>query len=249
MRFRRAGLLLAAVSLAIAGGGPRAAFAAPTLDGITFVSSAGHLFVPARKAADALGWSVRWEPDSQALYLNGNVLPADIRQARLPDGTVIIALRGFEPLGAQVNWDPKSETATVSHETQSFTVKRGEKRVEIDRTNQTLRAWQGKTLVLETPVSTGRDGKRTPTGNFTAGPYKSRMHYSRLYNGAPMPYSVQVSGNIFIHGFSSVPEEPASHGCIRMPLGSGGDSSNPARWFFNWVTVGTPISITGRWEG
>lgn len=59
-----------------------------------------------------------------------------------------------------------------------------------------------------------------------------------------MPYSVQVNGNIFIHGFSDVPRWPASHGCIRIPLTEG----NPARKFFYWVSIGTPIKIVGEWR-
>jgi lipoprotein-anchoring transpeptidase ErfK/SrfK len=86
-------------------------------------------------------------------------------------------------------------------------------------------------------------GRRTPSGKFTAG-VKLRMHYSRLYDNAPMPYSVQVNGNYFIHGFTSVPDRPASHGCIRVPL----TGENPAKLFFEWVEPGTPIEITGEWS-
>lgn len=124
----------------------------------------------------------------------------------------------------------------------SETAPLGSKRVEIDKSQQMLRAYQGDQLVIESRVSTGRDGKRTPNGSYHAG-YKERMHYSSLYDDAPMPYSVQVSGNYFIHGFSSVPSRPASHGCIRLPLTGG----NPARRFYEWVELGTPIAITGRW--
>ena len=109
---------------------------------------------------------------------------------------------------------------------------------EVDLAEQRLRAWQGERLVMETHVSSGRNG-RTPSGNFRAGPYKSRMHYSKLYDNAPMPWSVQVNGNVFIHGFSSVPDYPASHGCIRVPLNEG----NPARFFYEWIDVGTPVRI------
>ena len=118
------------------------------------------------------------------------------------------------------------------------------KRVEIDKTTQTLRAYEGDKLVLETRVSTGKWDKSTPNGQFTAGP-KEHMHYSKLFKNAPMPFSVQVNGDVFIHGFGSVPHSPASHGCIRVPL----DKGNPARQFFDWVEPGTPIEITGHWEG
>src|SRR5437762_4343234 len=117
------------------------------------------------------------------------------------------------------------------------------KRVEVDLANQRLRAYQGARLVLDSSISTGREGKKTPAGGFKAGPVKSRMHRSRLYHNAPMPWSVQVHENIFIHGFRKVPRRPASHGCIRLPL----TGPNPAKWFYNWIDLGTPISIKGHW--
>ncbi len=59
-----------------------------------------------------------------------------------------------------------------------------------------------------------------------------------------MPYSVQISGNYVIHGFNSVPNRSASHGCIRLPL----TVANPARMFYEWVSPGTPVTIMGRWR-
>jgi lipoprotein-anchoring transpeptidase ErfK/SrfK len=114
----------------------------------------------------------------------------------------------------------------------------------VDKTRQELRAVQGSRVVLRTPVSTGARGHNTPVGSFTA-QGKERMHYSRLYDNSPMPYSVHLRGHIFVHGYTSVPRYPASHGCVRVPLRGG----NPARWFYRWVEIGTPVSIEGNWTG
>ena len=118
-----------------------------------------------------------------------------------------------------------------------------DKHVEVDLANQRLRAYQGARLVLDSHISSGREGRKTPPGDFRAGPLKSPMHRSRLYHNAPMPWSVQVHENIFIHGFQKVPRHPASHGCIRLPLAG----ANPAKWFYNWIDLGAPISIKGHW--
>ena len=120
----------------------------------------------------------------------------------------------------------------------------GPKRVIVDKTVQKLSAFEGERLVIESRVSTGGHGRRTPSGKFKA-ESKEAIHYSHLYDNAPMPWSVQVNGNYFIHGFSSVPDHPASHGCIRMPL----DGDNPAKRFYDWVEIGTPITLTGDWTG
>jgi len=116
------------------------------------------------------------------------------------------------------------------------------KYVEVDKTSQTLRAFDDGRLVLITRVSTGKRDSWTPNGTFRVGE-KYAIHYSTLYHHAAMPYSVQVRGNIFIHGFSYVPQWPDSHGCIRVPL----DGTNPAKQFFDWVEPGTPVRITGHW--
>lgn len=121
----------------------------------------------------------------------------------------------------------------------------GPKRVVVSKSEQMLRAYDGGRIVFETRVSTGKEGKRTPNGSFRA-LSKERIHYSSLYENAPMPFSVQFSGNYFLHGYSSVPNLPASHGCIRLPLRAA--DRRPARQFYEWVTIGTPIRIIGRWQ-
>jgi lipoprotein-anchoring transpeptidase ErfK/SrfK len=116
------------------------------------------------------------------------------------------------------------------------------KRAEVDITNQVLRACEDEKLVFQTRVSTGKYDGSTPRGHFTVG-VKHRFHYSKRYHNAPMPFSVQVNGHIFIHGYSSVPQFPASHGCIRVPL----SGDNPAMWFFNWADLGMPVDVSGQW--
>ena len=106
-----------------------------------------------------------------------------------------------------------------------------------------MRAWEGDRLVLDTRISSGRKGKETPKGTFRAGPFKTPLNISRKYGNARMPWTVQVYRDVCIHGFESVPPHAASHGCIRVPL----TGRNPARWFYDWVTVGTPVIIADEW--
>lgn len=67
------------------------------------------------------------------------------------------------------------------------------------------------------PVSTARRGKVTPVGSFKPQTLV-RMHYSSLYNNAPMPYSIFFHGNYAIHGTTEVKRlgRPASAGCVRL---------------------------------
>ena len=68
------------------------------------------------------------------------------------------------------------------------------------------------------PVSTGRDGYDTPSGDFQ--PFRmEKDHFSREWDDAPMPNSIFFSkiGHA-IHGTYEVRNlgRPASHGCVRL---------------------------------
>ncbi len=68
-----------------------------------------------------------------------------------------------------------------------------------------------------TTISSGKPGKKTPTGIFTI-LQKNKDHKSNLYNSAPMPYMQRLTWDgIALHA-GNLPGYPASHGCIRMPL-------------------------------
>ena len=65
-------------------------------------------------------------------------------------------------------------------------------------------------------VSTGKPGHETPTGTFTI-LQKKRMHRSNLYDDAPMPFMQRLTWDgIALHA-GRVRDEPASHGCVRLP--------------------------------
>ncbi|MEO6054717.1 MAG: L,D-transpeptidase family protein [Chthoniobacterales bacterium] len=123
-------------------------------------------------------------------------------------------------------------------------IENNSKHVVIDKTRQELFAYEGNRLVFETHISTGKWNQSTPTGHFIAGE-KSLMHYSKKYHNSPMPFSIYVTGNVFIHGYKNVPNYPASHGCIRLPLIAG--QKNPAKILFDWIKPGTKIDIIGAW--
>src|SRR5881227_3305220 len=212
------------------------------LDGISFADDPHMLFVPIEEIASSLRWEMQLDQESGQISLNGHLLDA-AHLRKLTDGTLLVPLDELEGAGATITWSNDGMQALVASEHTKIAIPFANKRVEVDLANQRLRAYQGARLVLDSSISTGREGKKTPAGEFKAGPVKSRMHRSRLYHNAPMPWSVQVHENIFIHGFRKVPRRPASHGCIRLPL----TGANPAKWFYNWIDIGTPISIRGHW--
>jgi hypothetical protein len=212
------------------------------LEAVTFAADRGVLYVPARELAKALGWRLRWDARAAAIYLSDRKVPTKQRR-RLLDGTQLVSLAAVADRGLPVAQDEATKLTLLSGDRCQVGVRVLPKRVVVNRAAQRLRAWEGDRLVLDTRVSTGARGYETPRGSFTAGPLKAPMLISRKYNNAPMPWSVQVWGNVCIHGHPSIPPRPASHGCIRMPL----TGQNAARWFYDWVPLGTPIIIADVW--
>lgn len=119
---------------------------------------------------------------------------------------------------------------------------------------------QGK-LVAVSPISSGREGKSTPTGTYSV-IEKDVDHRSSLYGnyvkngkvvkenidirkggrppgskfqGVPMPYFLRFTGAYGLHA-GNVPGYPASSGCVRLP-------QRHAKRFYEAVRVGTPVVV------
>jgi lipoprotein-anchoring transpeptidase ErfK/SrfK len=87
----------------------------------------------------------------------------------------------------------------------------------IDISKQKMKVFRGKKHLYTWKVSTGKNGYRTPRGNYKP-TYITSMHYSKKYNNSPMPYTVFFHGGYAIHGTKSVSRlgRRASHGCVRL---------------------------------
>ena len=141
----------------------------------------------------------------------------------------------------------------------------GSPKLVIDLTAQRIRYYKGGKLVGVSPISSGRDGHATPTGNFKI-TQKDVYHRSSIYGayvdsagnvvvedvdsrmdpcpagarfvGAKMHYFMRVVGAVGMHeGF--LPGYPASHGCIRLP-------TKMASIFYQATPHGTPVQVVGN---
>ena len=89
--------------------------------------------------------------------------------------------------------------------------------VRIDLSQQKMSVDVDGALYATWAVSTARPGYRTPAGSYK--PYLlDRMHYSKLYDYTPMPYSIFFLRGYAIHGTTEVRNlgRPVSHGCVRL---------------------------------
>ena len=96
--------------------------------------------------------------------------------------------------------------------------------------------WSRQVLVLAQrgrPYRTYHTSSGAPVTPTVFGSYKFyRQDYGT--NSKGMVHSSYFIGGYAIHGYPSVPNYPASHGCLRVPI--------PSAWsIFNWIDIGDPI--------
>ncbi|HSE24520.1 MAG TPA: L,D-transpeptidase family protein [Pyrinomonadaceae bacterium] len=115
--------------------------------------------------------------------------------------------------------------------------------VEVDLDRQVLLIVDERGGVKVLPVSTGSNkpfmdhGKEsiayTPRGRFLV--YDKTFGWENGDLGS-VYYANYITGGVAIHGFRSVPTEPASHGCIRIPMFA-------AREVSKLLTLGTIVLV------
>ncbi len=121
----------------------------------------------------------------------------------------------------------------------------GATRVEIDLPRQLLLLYESDALSKILPTSTATNQEFcdegrcrtavTPPGAFRVDYFKPGWDESdlgRLYN----PVYFNPKDGIAIHGYPEVPTEPASHGCVRIPMSA-------SQWFPSHVAKGMQVVI------
>jgi len=112
---------------------------------------------------------------------------------------------GFVPTRFMVTSQARVDSATT--------------RITVDLSRQRL-VLQSAGKTSEFKISSGLmpDHGTPGSGHCFAPDIMQEMHYSSLYNKAPMPHSIFFNGNIAIHATEAEWKlgQPASHGCVRL---------------------------------
>jgi hypothetical protein len=146
---------------------------------------------------------------------------APARAQSLEKGAVMDAVRALK--AGQFLWAPQLAPA-------------GPMLIIINRTTQRLVVYRNGVPIAVSTVSTGRAGRRTPTGVFSI-LEKQVTHFSSLYDSAPMPFMERLTWDgVAMHG-GTLPGYPASHGCIRLP-------HEFAKLLYGETRVGTVVVVT-----
>jgi YD repeat-containing protein len=140
--------------------------------------------------------------------------------------------------------NPKTTTANATIVNPSTTVSKTDyiaqsRRIEIDLSEQRLRAWDGRNMVYSFRISTGKRSTPTPVGKFAINS-KYRTHRMRGsgYDIPDVPYAMYFYGGYAIHGayWHNRFGTPISHGCVNLPV-------KQARQLYNWAGTGTTVLV------
>jgi len=116
-----------------------------------------------------------------------------------------------------------------------------DKEIVLDLSEQKAYAYEDGSLVFDGRISSGVEGRETPTGEYTV-LEKKRYHRSNMWprpnGGAKMHYMLRLTYDGIAMHLGPVPDRPASHGCIRMKHGF-------AQRMFEWAQVGISVVIEG----
>jgi lipoprotein-anchoring transpeptidase ErfK/SrfK len=141
--------------------------------------------------------------------------------------------------------DPNSATATAASVDENSIILSDIRQIlqprwiEIDLSEQRLRAWEGKELVYSYRISGGKRSTPTPIGRFRINSkYRTHRMRGRGYNIPDVPYTMYFYRGYAIHGayWHNRFGTPVSHGCVNLPV-------QQARRLYNWTRRGTLVVV------
>jgi lipoprotein-anchoring transpeptidase ErfK/SrfK len=116
---------------------------------------------------------------------------------------------------------------------------RGERRIVVDISDQTLTAYQGEEVVFRTSVSTGKPGWRTLPGTFKV---QRKYDQTRMtgpdYDTPDVPWTMYYDGAFAIHGayWHNNFGTPVSHGCVNLRV-------EEAKALYQWASEGDTVIV------
>ncbi len=162
--------------------------------------------------------------------------PLTIDNPNLP---VNIGANALSPVADNEVADDDTTLLVVLDRPLGENVPEGERRIEVDLSEQMLTAWQGDVVVLRTIVSTGRAEFPTVLGTW---PIRTKLTSTRMigpgYNTPDVPWTMYYFRGYAIHGayWHNNFGTPVSHGCVNMRPAE-------AKLLFDWASVGTTVTV------
>ena len=174
-------------------------------------------------AAGRIRFRLKFAPVAATVLALGLSASAPAQQVDLSGGSIVRKVLALK--SGQYAWAPNVAPA-------------GPMLLMVNLKSQRALLYRNGVPIGASTVSTGRPGYSTPTGIFTI-LQKDIDHRSRTYDNAPMPYMQRLTWKgVALHA-GNLPGYPASHGCIRLPLGF-------AKLLYSATRLGMTVVITDR---
>jgi L,D-transpeptidase-like protein/putative peptidoglycan binding protein len=146
----------------------------------------------------------------------------------------VVAFQGWERIGRDGVVGPRTRRA-LRRASPPEPWRPLRRALEIDLRRQVLLVVEAGVVLRAIHISSGALAA-TPEGRFTI-VRRMRESWSRPFR-VWLPHALYFHRGLAIHGFPSVPDRPASHGCIRVPI-------EDAAFVFRAAPLGTPVLIRG----
>ena len=186
------------------------------------------------------------------------------KQAERVEQKQILSLKDGNAVRHQAFCESKGAKSKIFRDEAVLAVAKAENmRVEIVLAEQRGYLFVKELIGYDFPVSTGRKGHRTPTGDFkilakelkhksnlygkvvdaegnvtvsNADFNKTKIEAGDIFEGAAMPYFMRLTNDGVGMHIGQLPGYAASHGCIRMP-------SRVTPEIYKLAPIGTPVSV------
>ncbi len=140
----------------------------------------------------------------------------------------------------QSGWKDVHQDAYINHDLLSAR-KDGQKKIVIDVSKQRGYLLVDGVVAIDMPVSTAREGKYTPRGEFKITERVKSGKTSTIY-GCALPYWQRLDQSPIGLHIGDLPGHPASAGCIRL-------SHSVAPILFENTASGVTVQVVDSWSG
>lgn len=142
--------------------------------------------------------------------------------------------------GASAGWVDVHHNASIDHHLLAAADSGGKREVIVDIQDQRAYLIIDGRVAVDTPVSTAREGKLTPRGEYKITQRVRSGKTSSIY-GCDLPYWMRLDESAIGMHIGDLPGYPASAGCVRLPY-------DVAPVIFDHTTTGTVVKVVDSWD-
>jgi len=201
-----------------------------------------HGIREAALAMAVLGISMAFTPDADAGLFKKIKAKREARAAELSSEQVVRAVPApVTQFTSQHSWMDVHQDAEIDFALLEAAGDEAERRIVVDIEDQRAYLLIDGKIAIDTAVSTAREGKHTPRGEFEITQRVREGKTSTIY-GCALPFWMRLDQSAIGLHTGDLPGYPASAGCIRLP-------HSVAPVMFDNTASGITVQVMDSWDG